>query len=468
MMNVLITVNHSFESLVPLCAEEPVSILPLAGKAILEHVLEAVVELEAERITIAASGNIVELRHLVSDGERWGVALSTISAKPNEAYEDIYKRSSNLQNRDTLVVPCDRIYISNFAEILGTLKKHSVSDQGATSRETGVTFLPAAADLNSTKSIDTPKLTVHKIHTPADFHSASLASLSGELGPLKLRGKQAAVGLKQGYMTRFHPRCVQSGHVFVGNHCRVHSTCKVTGPVVINHGASIDRMTSVENSVILDNSIVGEHLNVINAIVSGSTIIRVDTGAVIDLSDKFLLSERGDSFFKAYGTTPLNRAIGAVLTVVLSPVMLLAIAHQCFVNPTSVFQRRTYIGNEINPSTSERDEFITYVIDNDNSRFRYLPMLLSVVSGEINLFGVSPLTVAESASRMHSWQKVTEEAPVGLIGPTQLYVGMDAPLDERLLSDAMSSQTKVGVSGILELLVKCVQSPFVKNITATS
>lgn len=466
-MNILITVNHSFTSLTPICADEPVSILPIAGKALLEHVLEAVVELDASQITIAASGNVVGLRHLISDGERWGLAINIVSAQTNEIAEDIYRRCSNLHQRDTLIVPCDRLYVSRFVDIVSALEAELGSGSGLVSKELGVTYLVANPDLASIVEISTPGLSVHKIHTPVDFHAASLAALSGTLGPLKLRGKQAAVGLKQGYMTRFHPRCVQSGHVFVGNHCRVHPTCKFTGPVVINHGASIDRMTCVENSVILDNSIIGEHLSVTNAIVSGSTIIRVDTGAVIDLSDKFLLSERGDSFFSEYGRAPLNRLVGLLITTLTLPVLMLAIAGQFLRASGPVFQRCTFVGNKVDTATSERSVFTTYVINDPDSPFRRLPMLLSVIAGEINLFGVSPLTAEESANCVDGWQKVSDEALVGLIGPTQLYVGMDAPLDERLLSDAMSSQTKIGMSGWIELLVNCIQFPFVRTVDST-
>lgn len=467
-MNVLITVNHSFESLKPLCAEEPVSILPIAGKALLEHVLEAVVSLGANQITIAASGNVVELRHLVADGERWGMAISIVSAKTNEAAIDCYHRCSSLHERDTLVVPCDRVYISSLQDILSALKSASCANKRVVSHETDVLFLPAKPETLAIGRVDTPELRVHKIHSPADFHSASLAAMAGELGQIKLRGKQAAVGLKQGYMTRFHPRCVQSGHVFIGNHCRVHSTCKITGPVVINHGASIDRMTSVENSVIMDNSIVGEHLNVINAIVSGSTIIRVDTGAVVELSDKFLLSGRGDSFFTEYGSAPLNRVAGLLFTILALPVLLLALIAQAIKSPSSIVERRTFIGNKIDPVTSGRQEFETFVINNPNSPLRHLPLLFSVVSGDINLFGVSLLTPDEFSNRMDGWQRVAIEAPVGLIGSTQLYVGMNASLDERLLSDAMSSQTRLGLSGLIELVLKCVKYPFVKSLTNAS
>lgn len=463
MTNVLMTVNHSYESLKPLCAEEPVSGLPVAGKTLLEHILEAVVELDAQQITIAASGNVVELRNIVSDGERWGITVNVISAQTNESAEAIYKRCGNLQQHELMIVPCERIYISPFEQLRKNLKKYASDTEGVHCRNSGVTLLPAGVDIDNIRDIDCEDNQVHKIHDVVGYHSANLEAVEGNLGALKLRGKQEAIGLKQGYMTRFHPRSVQSGHVYVGNHCRIHSTCKLSGPVMINHGVSVDRMTVIENSVILDNTIVGEHLHVKDSIVSGNTIVRVDNGAVIELTDKFLISERGQGFFAEYASPLLNRFAGVMLFLVTLPVLFLALTVQFIRSPTAVYTQRTYMGNRISKTTQEREEFVTFLIDNPDSPFRHLPMVLDVVAGNINLFGVSVLTPEEHQSRMDGWQKVTEEYPVGLIGPTQLYVGLDAPLDERLLSDAMSAQSNMGFSGFLELLKRCIQFPFSRN-----
>jgi lipopolysaccharide/colanic/teichoic acid biosynthesis glycosyltransferase len=67
---------------------------------------------------------------------------------------------------------------------------------------------------------------------------------------------------------------------------------------------------------------------------------------------------------------------------------------------------------------------------------RNLPHLLAVVRGDLRLVGVAPLTPEQSATRTEDWQRVRDQAPVGLLGPTQLNLPEDAPLEERLLSDA--------------------------------
>ena len=65
-----------------------------------------------------------------------------------------------------------------------------------------------------------------------------------------------------------------------------------------------------------------------------------------------------------------------------------------------------------------------------------LPRLLAVVRGDLRLVGVMPLTPQQSEARSEEWQRVRDRAPVGLIGPTQLMLSADAPVDECLMSDA--------------------------------
>jgi lipopolysaccharide/colanic/teichoic acid biosynthesis glycosyltransferase len=66
----------------------------------------------------------------------------------------------------------------------------------------------------------------------------------------------------------------------------------------------------------------------------------------------------------------------------------------------------------------------------------YLPRLWGVIRGDLRLFGVSPLSPGEAQSRSEDWQRVRDQAPVGLLGPTQLLLSADDALDERLMSDA--------------------------------
>ena len=84
---------------------------------------------------------------------------------------------------------------------------------------------------------------------------------------------------------------------------------------------------------------------------------------------------------------------------------------------------------------------------------RYLPGLIAAVRGDLRLVGVSPLTPEESVARTEDWQMVRDQAPVGLLGPTQLTLTEDAPLEERLLSDAFYTRQQSAAENLRYLLL---------------
>ena len=66
---------------------------------------------------------------------------------------------------------------------------------------------------------------------------------------------------------------------------------------------------------------------------------------------------------------------------------------------------------------------------------RHLPRLLAVVSGDLRLVGVEPLTPEQADCQWEDWARLADRAPAGLIGPTQLILPAGAPRETRLMSD---------------------------------
>ena len=99
---------------------------------------------------------------------------------------------------------------------------------------------------------------------------------------------------------------------------------------------------------------------------------------------------------------------------------------------------REFLGNRSPPPAGDAvaDGFIAKHWNTGIPVLRNLPGLLAVIRGDLRLVGVSPLTPEQSAARTEDWEMVRDQAPVGLLGPTQLNLKEDSPLEERLLSDA--------------------------------
>jgi len=47
-----------------------------------------------------------------------------------------------------------------------------------------------------------------------------------------------------------------------------------------------------------------------------------------------------------------------------------------------------------------------------------------------------PVSLETASLRTEEWEKLADKAPAGLLGPTQLQVPINAPEDEKLMSDS--------------------------------
>jgi hypothetical protein len=178
-------------------------------------------------------------------------------------------------------------------------------------------------------------------------------------------------------------------------------------------------------------------VEVANAIVSGNHLIRVDTGAVLKISEAFLLGNLGATQGRVR-MSQWDRIAGLLLLLLSLPLWPIAAAAAAVSRGGTLLASRELVGNRAS-ATGQRTTSKGFIAKHWNTKIpilRNLPRLLAVVRGDLRLVGVSPLTPDESTARTEDWQMVRDQAPVGLLGPTQLNLTEDDPLEERLLSDA--------------------------------
>ena len=297
------------------------------------------------------------------------------------------------------------------------------------------------------------------------YHRANLELVAGRLRGLSPAGREVALGLIAGRRARVAAASLKRGQAFVGENSRVDASAELHGAVVISADVVVDRAAVITDSLILPHSYVGERVEVTNAIISGNELLRVDSGARLTVADAFLLSDLG-RFRGVAGNQVLDR-VGAGLLLLLSlplwPLALLASAvgrldTGTATDPTidqqvdargragaGYWRRERLIGNRCAPSQRGAGLQQGYGSGGAFSSWRFatrvpvlakLPRLLAVLSGDLRLIGVAPLSPLESEQRTEDWQHVRDQAPVGLLGPTQLLLPAQAPLEERLMSDA--------------------------------
>ena len=84
-MDVILFADRKGQELLPLTDETCVPLLPLAGKMVLEHTLEALVDADLRQAHIILSPYAEQVKEVLGNGERWGMRLTYSTSRGEES-----------------------------------------------------------------------------------------------------------------------------------------------------------------------------------------------------------------------------------------------------------------------------------------------------------------------------------------------------------------------------------------------
>ena len=452
-MDVIVLADRKGQELLPLTADTGLCLLPIAGKPVLEHTLEALVEAGFKQAHIVLSSHAESVKESFATGERWGILLTYSTSRGEESPLQVLASLTTKPLAPFLMVRGDvvrdRTAIKNFLELSEQIDAPCV--QALCDGENGFLMLCRESNVAEFENLSWVSIQsspysatiglqgmVAKLDSLAAFHQASLAAAAGRLS-LLLPGMQTAIGLMQGRNSKVFPQNIKQGIAFVGAYCSLDPSVEFIGEVVINDHVIIDRRASLENTVVLPHSYIGELVELRNAIVRGNDFIRVDNGTILKISDAFLLADLTTTPINKSLGTVYNRILGLLLLVLSLPFWILAALFILWERPIKPLINYPLRGNKISLDDfglPQRSPFNTWEIQVTSPVLRQLPRLLAVISGDIQLVGALPISLELASQRTEEWEKFADQAPAGLIGPTQLIIPSDAPEEEKLMSDS--------------------------------
>lgn len=459
-MQALIFADRRGRELQPLTDQTCVALLPVVGKPVLEHTLEALVAAGLRRAIIAVSPFAEELRAVIGDGRRWGMRLDYVLTRGEEEPDAVVERCPSRLEDELLLLRGDVLHGAAFADFLRraselagpvahgrvageplSLCRHRAGGRGGLEPLRWSVAPSAIPPLWPV--VELPEAALNRLESWRVYHRANLEAAAGRFPGLIVPGRAAAPGLTVGLHSRVSPRSVRQGVAFVGSQCRIEPTAELRGEVVVSNGVMIDRYATVQDSVVLANVYVGERMDVRNAIIQGNQLLRVDTGVVLPVVETCLLANLPEAVRRETLADPLNRGLGLLALALSLPLWPLALALALTANVNAPLREMKLRGNRFDASGKrQRRVFSAWEWAVPVPVLRYLPRLLAVVSGDLRLVGATPLTPEQANRRLEDWKRVSDQAPAGLIGPTSLNLPPDAPWEQRLLSDAFYARQR--------------------------
>ncbi|SDW55008.1 NDP-sugar pyrophosphorylase, includes eIF-2Bgamma, eIF-2Bepsilon, and LPS biosynthesis proteins [Thiocapsa roseopersicina] len=451
--------------LIPLTERTSVALLPVAGKPMIEHALESLAKAGIRRILVVVSPFADEIQRVIGDGTRWGLRLTYTLTRGEEDPTAVIDRLGTRLDGPIVALRGDLIHgfdVPAWISAAETTPGDSVwADADGVSAACGIhragaldltplSWPPTRREASATQTAWIPVAAeqVRTVQSLAEYHRVNLDAIAKRLPGLILPGRQAALGLTLGRGSRVSPRSLKQGVCLVGARCRIAPDAELTGEVVISDDVIVDRRATINSSVILPHTYVGELVEITNAIVSANTMIRVDSGAVLQVTDACLLADLKQATLSGGIADPVHRLLGTlglILSLPLWPIAALAALPN---RDRGWFDSITLRGNKRDIDAFGQATRRNFVAREWRTRIpilRALPRLLAVASGDLRLVGVTPLSPEAADGLGDDWERIREEAPAGLFGPTQLDVPRDAPFEEKLMSDVFyARQRRIG------------------------
>lgn len=470
-MQIVLFADRAGRALAPFTNRTCAALLPIAGKPLIEHALESVARLSPDHVFVVVSPHADLIESELEDGRRWGLPLEYVLTRGSETPDATLERLRPRLTGDFLIVRGDVLLATKLPAFLERASARSepsiagaIGDQPTGLRfvrdgAEGILHLPIDPESRQTWSENAPGIELRnsyfsRIEDLAALHRANLDAASGTIEDLILPGRAIQPGVVVGRQSRVPTECLQGAPVFIGSRCDVKATAEIHGDVVLCDDVVVDRQATVRNAVVLPNTYVGEMVDVSDAIVWSNDLVHIDTGAVARVTDEFLLADLGAPGLEEGFVDGLHRVLGGVLFALSLPLWPILLLASVLVNPRAPLRRIQLVGNRKSIGRGGqwvRSNFETWEAATRIPVLRHLPLLLSVVRGDLRMVGVSPLTPEEADARTEEWERLRDRAPAGLVGPAQLNLPEDAPAEERFVLEAYYAQTRSAGSDLVWL-----------------
>ncbi|MCU7905778.1 MAG: NDP-sugar synthase [Candidatus Thiodiazotropha sp. (ex Epidulcina cf. delphinae)] len=304
MMSIHTTIlaHRQGRELSPLTNGTCVAMLPVAGKPVIEYAIESLHKAGMRNAAISVNDVTCGLEELVGDGSRWGMELrykmqssnmQRIGATPNHEAPD---------SAETLLIHGDILLNLDIHEFLrqaratGRKRVYGLKEEQAVMMwEPGAAGHSAQLDFDAgiiaeSACIELQAANVNMLNSFPEFHQANMDLISGRLVSLSPHGRTSVNGLIHNHGSKINAESLKSGFAYIGNNCNVHKTVQFDSGVIISDRVIIDRGAKLENSVVLSDTYIGEMVTIKNAIIYGNTLIRIDSGSVMQLEDELLFA----------------------------------------------------------------------------------------------------------------------------------------------------------------------------------
>lgn len=292
-MRAIILAESSLCDLSPLTDHIPHPLLPLTGKPILQHALEALHRSSIRDVEVVAPNLHSRLEASIDTGPLLGMQ---VRFEP-QMFDLRHSREHCLiiGLRDLTDIDWNEIF-----DELGELEYHALVPIRMMAMGVPVALLIPANfdgkvscdwfDICHTEAIGFPISAERLVSTSSvsEYYKANFRMVQGEFKYLTPAGREFTTGHRASPRAKVNKKSIHSRHGYFGSNSKVDKSASLHGSVILGDNVIIDKGARVSDSIIFDSTYIGANTDCTGAIVSGNLMIKVATGLCLKLDDPML------------------------------------------------------------------------------------------------------------------------------------------------------------------------------------
>lgn len=286
--------------------------------------------------------------------------------------------------------------------------------------------------------------------------------------------RKLAPGIWAGRNTTIHPSVRFFPPVYLGDNVHLGRGVELGPEVVLGDEVFISDQATIRYSTIFPHTYVGQLVNLENRVVDRSLVIDADTAEAVSLTDPYLLSETPVSLQENFVHRLFDAFLAFIFLLLFIPVTLLISILELLLYG-KVFQREPRLKTRPsqNPGSQapklevfqmlhfrtrdEQGELTGLGKWLEKLEWHRLAELWNVITGDMRLVGVKPMTPAEADLLTEVWQKTHLEYYPGFTGLWDLQDHAESEPEETLIACTYYVATRTWTED-LQILIKAPQA----------
>lgn len=264
------------------------ALLPIAGKALVVHLVERLAQSGIRHLRIAGSIQQFAVRRRLRDGSEWGVKI-----RYSDLYDGDLRTQTLLEHGQCLYLCADQLHQVDLS------RRHpeaafAVEDPGLLSEFPGYWKMSAAGPVRyDIAAITQRPYCRERLLTVPSYHQANLAAARRQQYSLVLPGRALRAGVFVDWDTHLASSVDLGSHITIGKHCRIDRRVRLMSRCVIGNGVVIGRDSQLSNVTVLPNTYIGAAVRLRDAVVTPV--------GVFDLEGRFLYCGERSVFGRVRG-----------------------------------------------------------------------------------------------------------------------------------------------------------------------